>query len=461
MSEASRRADRWASFRLHLLGRAITCAAILSVIGVVGLTVDTVEDTWPIAVLMAVALVLTGPYFFLGKACPERLREISLGVILAEVGLLAVGVYLLGGKNSLYGLPLYGILIIMAATLHSDRAAYAVAVVGAASYAAVVVSPSLGLIPPHASPSVLTRPDAWPVTSGLVNLFFGLAMAAVAGSLSRLKETALDRSERAELQLRALNRNLEERVEEAVEALRATNQSLQRRNSELAGMLQQVNLFATAVSHDLRNPMTAASEALRISEELGSLKRHDYVALARENLARADRMIVGLRELMRVVGTRTAPGEILVGPLVEELLDDLRAEGLGQPLPVELKGALGSIQGDQQQIKHVFRNLITNALIHNSGAKDLRVTVRREDRADETCFAVSDNGKGIAPEVQARIFEPFHRGPGNTTEGLGLGLALVKAIVTRAGGSVSVESSPGSGSTFRFTLPRKAPLRNR
>lgn len=454
MAESRRRADQWASFRLHLIGRAATCIAILSVVGVVGLTVDAVADTWPIALLMAFALLLTGPYYYLGTAHPDRLRAISLGVILAEVALLAIGEYLLGGENAVYGLPLYGILIVMAATLHSDRAAYAVAFLGAASYAAVAFSPGGGWLPAHPGPAVLSRPDAWAVTSTLVNLFFGLATAVVAGSLSRVKEVALARSEAAERELRDLNRELGRRVEEAVQALRATNRSLEDRNSHLASTLHQVNLFATAVSHDLRNPVTAASEALRLSGEFEAPRRDAYVSLARENLARADRMVVGLRNLMRAVGTRAAPGRISAGSLLEEVMEDLCTQKLGRPLPVVLREPLGEIEGDREQLKHLFHNLISNALDHNPGAEDLSIEVGEDGSSEEACFYVSDNGQGIAADIQPRIFAPFHRGPEASSEGLGLGLSLAQAIVAGVGGRIWVESVPGQGATFRFTVPR-------
>jgi signal transduction histidine kinase len=85
------------------------------------------------------------------------------------------------------------------------------------------------------------------------------------------------------------------------------------------------------------------------------------------------------------------------------------------------------------------------------------VLVRARVEGAHTVIGVEDTGPGIAEELLERIFEPFYRGPGNTTSGHGIGLATVKRIVLRCGGSVSVSSTLGKGSVFTVVLPRPAP----
>jgi signal transduction histidine kinase len=444
------RADQWASFRLHLLGRAATCLSILAILGVVGLTIQSTEDAWPIALLMVFVLAMTVPYYYLGRRFQNRLRAISVAVIILELGFLTAGEYLLGGDNAILGLPLYGILVVMAATLHSGRAAYGVALLGAGSYALMAYSQQLGWIPSRTGPAVLSIEGTWAYTSSLVNAFLGLATAVVAGSLSNLKNQALIRSEAAEERLAELNRQLESRVEEAVRAVRAANASLNERNEELAELVRQRDLFTRAISHDLRSPLTAAGEALRMAREKAPTERARFVGMAEDNLGRADRMLVGLRELLRAAGKAAAREHVAVEPLLQHLIDDLRAERLIADLPVRIVGPMGEVVGSREQLAHVFRNLIRNAIEHNRDLTNLAVEVGRDGAAG---FYVRDNGRGIPESLHACIFEPFRRATVDDDEGLGIGLALVEAIVTQAGGKIQVESQPGEGATFRFTWP--------
>jgi signal transduction histidine kinase len=446
------------SFRSLLLGRAATCVAILASIASVASVLsrsapaDPGAALRPLVGLMVVSLALTLPYQALGRRQPQRLRQIGLLVVIVDTILLTLGEYLLGGANALFGLPLYGILIVMAATLHSPRAAHGVALLGAGSFAAMVAATRTGWIPEWPQPYALV--DNWATSAVLINGFLAAAMAMVAGMLAGLKDDALARSRRAERELRELNADLEERIERAVAGERAARQSLERQNADLSATLRQVNLFAGAVSHDLRNPVTAASEALRLSRRPDTTDRERMLDLAAENLDRADQMVVGLRDLMRAVGSRAANRRVAVRPLLERIVEDLRVQNVGGDVPVELVGDLGEVEADAEHLAHVFRNLIANALAHSEGQSDLHVTVSHTSQREGSTFCVRDNGSGIPEEMRARIFEPFHRGrPGSS--GLGLGLALVAAIVTRVGGTIGVETAPGGGAEFRFTWPNR------
>ena len=110
---------------------------------------------------------------------------------------------------------------------------------------------------------------------------------------------------------------------------------------------------------------------------------------------------------------------------------------------------------DRRILARAVVNLIANAIDHNEGADGLVVEIGREARGGESLLYVRDNGKGIDPALHERIFEPFRRGE-DSKEGLGLGLALVEAVVSHAGGRVFVESQPGTGATVFFTIPDTA-----
>jgi signal transduction histidine kinase len=275
-------------------------------------------------------------------------------------------------------------------------------------------------------------------TTAVVNAIVCLTFAVVSSALSEALRRALGRSRELEEELRSLNRNLEDRME----ALERT--------------LRHVNLFARAVSHDLRNPITAASESLRLGRDAEGASRESLLSLAMENLLRADKMLLGLRDLMRTIGSPEARERVDLEAAAREVLDELAVVRGGAPLPVQLGAGLGSAFARREELMVVYRNLIANAIDHNEGTEGLVVEVGRDARGSEPVLYVRDNGKGIPPALQDRIFEPFRRGE-DSKQGLGLGLALVEAVVSHAGGRVFVESQPGGGTTIFFTFPESPP----
>lgn len=126
-------------------------------------------------------------------------------------------------------------------------------------------------------------------------------------------------------------------------------------------------------------------------------------------------------------------------------------------LAVELDPQLGELTADERKLKQILLNLLSNAVKFTPEGGRITVTARRADNMVE--ISVSDTGIGIAPQDHAAVFEEFKQVGTDYTrkaEGTGLGLALTRKLVELHGGAMKLESVPGKGSTFAFTLPLKA-----
>jgi len=134
---------------------------------------------------------------------------------------------------------------------------------------------------------------------------------------------------------------------------------------------------------------------------------------------------------------------------------DLQAETQGQTLILDLASHLPPVEADPQRVRQVVANLVSNALRHATGSG--RVVVSAMGCGDEVEISVADDGPGIAAEDLPHVFDRFWRGGKTREEGSGLGLAIARELVRAHGGRIWVESEPGRGTAFRFTLPLRAP----
>lgn len=218
---------------------------------------------------------------------------------------------------------------------------------------------------------------------------------------------------------------------------------------------QELERFAYVASHDLQEPlrMVASYTGLLAQRYEGQLdERADkYIRYAVDGAERMKALIQDLLAYSRV-GTQgveptpTEPGEALDRVLrdYQMAIQESGAQVTREPLP--------RVLADPSQLRQVFQNLIGNALKF-SGDAPPEVHVSGDRDGDQVVLSVEDHGIGIDPVYFDRIFVIFQRLHGRETDGTGIGLALSKRIVERNGGRLWVESAPGEGATFHFTLP--------
>lgn len=178
----------------------------------------------------------------------------------------------------------------------------------------------------------------------------------------------------------------------------------------------------------------------------------EFIGYALDGALRMQRLIEDLLAFSRV-GTRGAAFEpTAVNAVLDRALAHLKLS-IDETGATVTRGGLPTVSADAGQLEHVFLNLVSNALkFRGSAPPDIRISAERRER--DVLFRVRDNGIGIDPQYFDRIFIIFQRLHGkNDYPGTGIGLAICKKIVERHGGRIWVESVPGQGSTFCFTLP--------
>jgi signal transduction histidine kinase len=231
---------------------------------------------------------------------------------------------------------------------------------------------------------------------------------------------------------------------------------------ELARSNRDLEQFAYVASHDLQEPlrMVALYTQLLAEKYRGKLDADadKYINYAVDGAVRMQKLVQDLLAFSRVGRQGTALGSTDCGVIVQAALLNLEAT-VKKSGAVVKHGQLPVLITDGAQLTHVFQNLIGNAIKFH-GAEAPVIAVTAEATTKDWTFAVKDNGIGIAPEHVDGVFVIFRRLHTRTEyPGNGIGLSICKKIVEQLGGKIWVESEPGKGSTFKFTLPVKAVVR--
>jgi signal transduction histidine kinase len=231
--------------------------------------------------------------------------------------------------------------------------------------------------------------------------------------------------------------------------------------TELEVKNAELERFTYTASHDLKSPLITIKGFLgflREDAERGNLKRLESdIQRIGDAADKMQRLLNDLLELSRVGRVVNQSQSVDLNAMIAEVLELLHGRLYGGPLPIRVSVGehLPQAYGDRPRLLEVWQNLIENAAKFMGDQSHPHIEIGQAGTADDglTIFFVRDNGVGIDPKFKDRIFSLFDK-LDPRTEGTGIGLALVKRIVEFHGGRIWVDSEPGKGSTFYFTLPQ-------
>jgi signal transduction histidine kinase len=279
-------------------------------------------------------------------------------------------------------------------------------------------------------------------------------------------------------------RNSEGETIAAVETLqditdrKRAEEKLQKAATDLKERNEEIRSFAYIVSHDLRAPLVNlkgfSSELSRALRELAplfesgvSLLKADERCKMEElfqkdvpealefidsSVNRMDRLINAILKLSRLGRQELKPKKVDTADLTASILKTLKHQ-LEQRHTTVITGALPVVIADRTAMEQIMGNLLDNAVKYLSPDRPGRIEIEAETTAGMVTFHISDNGRGIAAHDMEKVFEIFRRAGRQDLPGEGMGLAYVKTLVRRQGGSIRCVSQPGEGTTFTFTIP--------
>lgn len=267
----------------------------------------------------------------------------------------------------------------------------------------------------------------------------------------RVKVTRTDEIGSLANSFNAMSEELERVIREHVQA----EKELKRYSGELKRSNEELQHFAYVASHDLQEPLRMISSYLQLIKRRykGRLDADadEFIDYAVDGASRLQTMINGLLEYSRVdrSGKSLEPADC--GVILERAITNLKV-AITESSAVITHDPLPTVMADDTQLLHVFQNLIANAIkFRGNEPPHIHISVTRNE--NEWTFSVRDNGIGIDPEYNERLFNIFKRLHGREYPGIGLGLSICKKIINRHGGKIWVESEPGKGATFYFTIP--------
>ncbi|MFW6103632.1 MAG: ATP-binding protein [Bacteroidota bacterium] len=430
---------------------------VLTIIGIPAVTVGVIEAVklnQPVAGLFYVVFFLP----LIGVAIFQKHLnyKLSAAVVLFCLFLFAVHNTTVFGFSGA-GLPIFLTFFILITVFYGRKAGIfslitGVLAMGVIGYLMVhgIISVQVDLM--HIS----TQPVSW-ITAISVLFLLGALMVLgysfIQGNFLKITRVSQEQAE----ELRKMNENLKQEIQHKEEI----HEQLQEAKEKAEESDRLKSAFLKNMSHEIRTPMNGIMgfASLLENNQLEGEKVHDYVHLIKESGNRMLEMINNLLDIAMIESgeINVQHEEISLNPLMDDLYTlfapEAKKKGLEMTYRKGFEDHSDHIVTDGEKVKKILTNLINNAIKYTNEGQ-VAFGYSKEDSL--LLFYVKDTGIGISPDLQQKIFERFRQAELGVTrnyEGAGLGLSISKALAEMLGGRMWMDSTPGQGSTFYFTVP--------
>ena len=302
--------------------------------------------------------------------------------------------------------------------------------------------------------------DVTDSTTAVIILCIAVAVAAVAALLSmimsRVVLAPVARLSAASRQIAGGDFDLNLTYEGAIEEYRDTYQSFNTMARELSTIETLRSDFIANVSHEFKTPLTTIEgyAMLLQDQELTAEERADCAQRILYSAGRLSGLVTNMLMLSKLEQQTTAveKAPFWLDEQIRQVMVGLEPVWGPKELQLELDLPPVKFNGNESLLYHVWSNLLSNAVKFSPKGAPLTVTLK--EQGGRVTFSVTDRGPGMSEDVQRHIFDKFYQGDSSRKqEGSGLGLPLAKRVAQLCGGSITVQSKPGAGSTFTVTLP--------
>ncbi len=300
------------------------------------------------------------------------------------------------------------------------------------------------------------KPPDSEIPTRVAELLSIFLVTAATGFALREKEAERGRSAKASAAFQVASEELQQKSQE----LKTSLDALSKAHQQLLANSHSKSRFLANVSHELRTPLTSIrsySEILRDYDDIDDATRKEFIHTIYDE---SERMTLLVNKYLDLLRMGSGKSEMILSAVNSRLLVEVAikvvapmAEKKGIPIGVDLPADLPPVKGDQNLLTQVLVNILGNAVKFTASGQ-ITAGTRLKDGVAE--FYVADTGEGIFPEEKEVIFDEFYRISGALPDrpaGSGLGLAIARQIVEQHGGTIWVDSTPGKGSTFYFTVP--------
>ncbi|MDQ3050319.1 MAG: ATP-binding protein [Bacteroidota bacterium] len=427
--------NRFMLFRIFTLSGSAVC------LGAAFKMVVTIPDAGylPWIIVMLACLMMTN---FWGVKKISHLPKAYLIMLLAAFTLLHIVAYSCGGIRT-GGILYYGVIILYAYMLLGKTGGQCFGVLFAAN---VIYFYFISTYTDWTSFAMFKDEVALINEDFLINALFTFYLIASQGSYLQSGKNII---------IQTLE-NSKEELEKKTMELERNNFLLQEYTLQLENSNRELDKFASIASHDLKAPLRAIgslSDFIEIEME-GKLNADSkkYLDTIKSRVIRMDRLLDALLKYSKASRMKIVLQTVNIDKLVEKIILQYST---GRNCRIRIRNILPVVEADYGAIRTVFEILVDNAIRFNNQS-DINIEIWSEENENDWIFWVKDNGPGISKQFQDKIFVIFQTlNNRDSFDSTGAGLAIAKRILENKGGVISVDSDPGKGAAFQFTIPKQ------